>query len=77
MTVTVGEGDVLYLPALWFHKVSQKPSKDPEAPLAIAVNVSVRDLRVSKPMLTRYLSYHAVVVRPGIRLANVESSETG
>jgi len=38
LSVTLQRGDILYLPALWFHKVSQTPSDDPEVPLAIAVN---------------------------------------
>ena len=40
LTVTLNRGDVLYLPALWFHRVSQSASKDPRAPLAVAINVS-------------------------------------
>ena len=40
ISVTVNEGEVLYLPALWYHRVSQQASTDPACPLAIAVNVS-------------------------------------
>lgn len=47
MSVTLQEGDMLYLPALWYHKVSQTPSKDPRTPLSIAINV--RDLQVTHP----------------------------
>lgn len=40
LTATLERGDILYLPALWFHRVSQKASSDPQAPLAVAINVS-------------------------------------
>lgn len=38
LDVTLQRGDVLYLPALWFHRVSQTASEDPQAPLAVAIN---------------------------------------
>ena len=36
ITVTLQAGDALYLPALWYHKVTQTP--DPETGLLISIN---------------------------------------
>lgn len=42
MSVALERGDILYLPALWFHRVSQTAGETAGkgTPLAVAVNVS-------------------------------------
>lgn len=55
LTVTLDAGDMLYLPALWFHRVAQDVGPSPggptEAPAAIAANWWF-DLRMDAPLWT-------------------------
>ena len=76
LRVTVERGDVLYLPALWYHRVSQTASEDPACPYAIAVNVSGRRRSCTKSGDGANAAHaNSVVVRPRLREPDVDTGE--
>lgn len=80
LDVTLQRGDVLYLPALWFHRVSQTASEDPQAPLAVAINVGSETLHSQDATQTDAAACTPilqVVVRSRLRFTRLEFGKPG